>query len=120
MQITNRCTGGLVAFMVSIYVTFPSYFFSANTVRFVPVQFRSADAPILQSNSCDPFQLSPAAGSVHFTQPLHFADRRLDGDCFNDASMYVAAVNTVVRHTHPHRSRGGCTSEDRCGHPADS
>jgi hypothetical protein len=69
--------------MFLIQVAFPPDLFSAYAMRFVPVQFRQADAAILQTDSRNALELTPATAPVYFPQSHHITDRTMDRHSLN-------------------------------------
>jgi len=69
--------------MFLIQVPFPSDLFSAYAMRFVPVKFRQADSAILETDSRDAFELTPAAAPIYFSQSRHITDRAMDRHSLN-------------------------------------
>src|SRR5688572_4576062 len=52
-------------------------------MRFVPVQFRQADSAILQTDSRNALELTPATAPVNFPQSHHITDRTMDRHSLN-------------------------------------
>jgi hypothetical protein len=69
--------------MFLIQVAFPSDLFSAYAMRLVPVQFRQADFAILQTDSRNALELTPATAPVYFPQSRHITDRTMDRHSLN-------------------------------------
>jgi len=99
--------------MFLIQVAFPSDLFSTYAMRFVPMQFRQADSAILQTDSRNALELTPATATVYFPQSRHITDRTMDRHSLNvmditdNFEFHCARISS---------DRGHCEAGQKRGH----
>ena len=69
-----------MVFIGLIQITFALELFSSDAVRFVPVNFGFSDTSIAELDGGNPFHLSPASITIHFSETWQVADGVANGN----------------------------------------